>query len=156
MKNKDSFFWRQDTEPKVTKFTPSDQNNFKDVFTGPNEDGAMHVLNISSTDNNTRVIDVYYAPTYTDGNLTTANIVNNGVPLRSNVTIVALEGTSSSFPNPLRLVQSNGQFIASRLLDRDQNFYVQVKAGWSVYVRIVGTHLNTGTFVTVYASGKEF
>ncbi len=149
-KNKEVFFYKEDTS-KITRFIDTTGNNFLEVFVAGSEDSHLFILNITSTDTAAKFIDFYESES---GNVN--NVLTNGVPVKSGVAINIGQGTGTDFPDPIRLMQANGNFIVGRLLDRDQNFYYPVKAGFSIYARIRGTAVTTGRVLSVLAKGKDF
>lgn len=151
-KNTIAYFYKEDSSPTITRFNNSDGQTFKEVFTAGSDDSHLMVMNVSSTDSSARFIDIFIAPTGT----ISANVPTAGVVLKTQVSVNINQGNSSNFPDPLRLIQSNGGFVVSRLLDRDQNFYIPVKSGWSIFVRVSGTAVTLGSQISVLTIAKNF
>lgn len=71
-------------------------------------------------------------------------------------TILAEQGTGTTSANPLRLMQSSdGNQITFRLLDRDQNYYLPLPAGWRLALRL-NTAVDVGEEVAVTVFSRNF
>ncbi len=71
-------------------------------------------------------------------------------------TILAEQGTGLTSANPLRLMQSSdGNQITFRLLDRDQNYYLPLPAGWRLALRL-DTAVDVGEEVAVTVFSRNF
>ena len=58
-------------------------------------------------------------------------------------------------PDPLRLIQAPSGFVVNRVLDRDQNYYIPLPAGWKLRMR-VNVAILAGQTITVLTQRKDF
>ncbi len=124
-------------------------------------DGTGPVEILRAADNDSWVYEVLITSTNTSA-LEGKLIINDGTTaviikqLLSPNNILAEQGTGTTSANPLRLMQSSdGNQITFRLLDRDQNYYLPLPAGWSLYLRL-DTAVDSGEEVLVTVFSRNF
>ena len=134
-KNTTAYFLANQNYTLVT-FTSADSTTTKDLVTASVDDSWVYEVFITSTEGSQVPVTIYLSDGATD------------MPIKSLLTtagVAANQGTSTTAPNPYRLIQSsdnNNIFI--RLLDRDQNYYISLPNGWKLRANM-NSALTSGT-----------
>jgi hypothetical protein len=120
----------------LINFTSADSTSIKDLVSASTEDSWVYEVFITSTEGSQVPITIYLS----DG--------SNDVPIKSLLStagVAANQGTSTSAPNPYRLIQAvDNNNIFVRYLDRDQNYYVLLPNGWKLRAKM-NSALTSGT-----------
>lgn len=146
-KNTTAYFLNKQVLEKTT-FTNADGTTIKSIFTTAtgNEDSWIYDIVITSTAPDAEDATIYLSDGFTDIVIKQLLSPNN---------ILANQGTGASSPNPLRLLQSSdGNQITVRYLDRDQNYFIPVPAGWNLKAKM-NTSIASGT-VTFLVISRNF
>lgn len=141
-KNKEAFFLANDVYTR-TQFVNADGTTIKDICMAGADGSYVYVINITSTDSVARTVTLFL----NDG--------TNDIPIKFAVAVGIQQGNIANLPDPVRLVQSNSGFILGRILDRDQNFYIPLPAGWKLRARMDSSVTN-GTAITFIVHRKDF
>lgn len=153
MKNTTPLFYRRDTPPQVTLFENSDATNFKIIATGGADDSHVFEILIASTDTVARQIEIWKVP---NNNTADANVISTGFPLKISISIPVGQGTTTLFPDPIRLINTNNNFILDRLFDRDQNFYTELPSGWYLMAKMTAGAVSATKWVKTCVKQKDF
>ena len=120
----------------LVNFTSADSTSTKDLVSASADDSWVYEVFITSTEGSQVPITIYLS----DG--------SNDVPIKSLLStagVAANQGTSTSAPNPYRLIQAvDNNNIFVRYLDRDQNYYVLLPNGWKLRAKM-NSALTSGT-----------
>lgn len=140
-KNTTAYFLNKQVLEKTT-FTNADGTTVKSIFTAATEDSWIYDIVITSTAPDAEDATIYLS----DG---TIDIVIKQLLSPNN--ILANQGTGTTSPNPLRLLQSSdGNQITVRYLDRDQNYFIPVPVGWTLRAKMnSGIASGTVTFLVI-------
>jgi hypothetical protein len=134
-KNTTAYFLANQNYTLVT-FTSADSTSTKDLVSASADDSWVYEVFITSTEGSQVPITIYLS----DG--------SNDVPIKSLLStagVAANQGTSTSAPNPYRLIQAvDNNNIFVRYLDRDQNYYVLLPNGWKLRAKM-NSALTSGT-----------
>ena len=134
-KNTTAYFLANQNYTLVT-FTSADSTSTKDLVSASADDSWVYEVFITSTEGSQVPITIYLS----DG--------SNDVPIKSLLStagVAANQGTSTSAPNPYRLIQAvDNNNIFVRYLDRDQNYYVLLPNGWKLRAKM-NNALTSGT-----------
>ena len=134
-KNTTAYFLANQNYTLVT-FTSADSTTTKDLVTASVDDSWVYEIFITSTEGSQVPITIYLS----DG--------SNDVPIKSLLStagVAANQGTSTTAPNPYRLIQAvDNNNIFVRYLDRDQNYYVLLPNGWKLRAKM-NSALTSGT-----------
>lgn len=141
-KNQIPYFLKDDVYTR-TQFLNADTTSIKDICTAGENGSYVYMINITSTDSVARTTTLFL----NDG--------TNDIPIKFGVSIGIQQGNIANLPDPVRLVQSNSGFILGRILDRDQNFYIPLPAGWKLRARMDSSVTN-GTAITFIVHRKDF
>lgn len=140
-KNTTPYLLRTDTIPTRVTFTSADTTKVKDICSAGTEGSYLYEIAITNTEATSRDITLYLY----DG--------SNDIPIKLS-TVAANQGNIITTPDPLILIQPVIGFIAGRLLDRDQNYYLQLPTNYKIRMK-VNTSLTSGT-ITVLTRLKDF
>jgi hypothetical protein len=134
-KNTTAYFLADQNYTLVT-FTSADSTSIKDLVSAAADDSWVYEVFITSTEGSQVPITIYLSDGATD------------MPIKSLLTtsgVAANQGTSTTAPNPYRLIQSSdNNNIFVRLLDRDQNYYISLPNGWKLRAKM-NSALTSGT-----------
>jgi hypothetical protein len=134
-KNTTAYFLANQNYTLVT-FTSADSTSTKDLVSAAADDSWVYEVFITSTESSQVPITIYLSDGATD------------MPIKSLLTtsgVAANQGTTVTAPNPYRLIQSSdNNNIFVRLLDRDQNYYISLPAGWKLRAKM-NSALTSGT-----------
>ena len=125
-----------------TVFQNADTTNIKDICDVGTEGSYVYEISITGTNSATRDITIYLNDGVTD------------IPIKL-ATVAINQGTVIGQPDPLRLIQPSSGAIGSRLLDRDQNYYIPLPLGWKVRMKVNVT-LTAGQTLNVLTHRKDF
>lgn len=125
-KNENAYFL--DTQDyTITNFTSSDGTGIKTIVSGATNDSWVYEIFITMSGQATSVPVQFYLSD-------SADTVNVGLKdLTSTASVNPDQGFSLGYPNPYRMIQgtdNNNMFY--RLLDRDQNYYIPLPAGYKI------------------------
>lgn len=149
-KNTQPFFYKEDKRT-LTFFETADSTNFKQIAVAGADGSHVFEILIASTDTVARQIEFWAAPT-----ATAANAATEGFPLKVSVAIAIGLGTLTAQPDALKLINFSANFINERLLDRDQNYYIALPAGYYLYARQSLGAVTAATKVSVCVIQKDF
>jgi hypothetical protein len=142
-KNTTAFFIEDDRIPSpVATFANADGTTIKDICSAAADGSRLMEILITSTDTAAKDMTLY---------------LNNGsvdIPIKL-ATVAARQGDIITTPDPLRLINSNNNFINGRLLDRDQNYYIPLPAGFKLRAKC-NAAVTAGLQITVLAILKDF
>lgn len=134
-KNTTAYFLANQNYTLVT-FTSADSTTTKDLVTASVDDSWVYEIFITSTEGSQVPITIFLSDGSTD------------VPIKSLLStagVAANQGTSTTAPNPYRLIQAvDNNNIFVRYLDRDQNYYVLLPNGWKLRAKM-NSALTSGT-----------
>lgn len=141
MKNTTPYLLATDNIPARINFTSADGTTAKTICSAGTEGSYLYEIAITSTETTARDITLIFNEGTNDVNMKFA-------------TVAANQGNIISTPDPLRFIQGDSGFIVGRLLERDQNWYLQLPAGCSIKMKI-NTALASGT-ISVLCRLKDF
>lgn len=125
-----------------TLFENTDGTNIKDICSAGTEGSYVYEICVIGTNSTTRDLTFFI------------NNGSNDIPIKF-ITLAINQGNVITTPDPLRLIQSSSGFIACRLLDRDQNYYIPLPSGFKLRMR-VNTTITAGQDITVLVHRKDF
>ncbi len=140
-KNTTAYMFKNDVYNK-TSFEVADGTTIKDIATSGIEGMAVYEILINANTLVAKDIIIY---------------LNDGVqdiPLKY-ASIPAAFGMSNAFPDPSRFIQSPTNFIANRVLDRDQNYCIPLPVGYKLRMKVTSSMVS-GQVLTVITQCKEF
>lgn len=141
-KNKEAYFLSNDVYTR-TQFVNADGTTIKDICTAGADGSYVYMINITSTDTVTRNISLFL----NDG--------VNDIPIKVGIILAINQGNVASTPDPLRLIQANIGFVVTRILDRDQNYYIPLPAGWKLRAR-ADAAISPSSAITILVHRKDF
>lgn len=141
-KNQIPYFLKDDVYTR-TQFVNADATTIKDICTAGADGSYVYIINITSTDTVARTTTLFI----NDG--------TNDIPIKFAVSVGIQQGNIGSLPDPVRLIQANTGFLLGRLLDRDQNYYIPLPAGWKLRARM-DSSVTAATAVTFLVHRKDF
>lgn len=125
-----------------TLFENSDGTNIKDICSAGTEGSYVYEISLTGTNSTTRDVTLFL----NDG--------TNDITIKL-ATVAINQGTIIATPDPLRLIQAPSGFVVNRVLDRDQNYYIPLPAGWKLRMR-VNVAILAGQTITVLTQRKDF
>lgn len=140
-KNTTAFFTKQERIPTRVTFANADGTNIKDICSAGADDSRLMEVLITSTDSAVKEMTFYL----NDG--------TNDIPIKL-CSIAINQGNVIATPDPVRLINSTN-FINGRLMDRDQNYYLALPAGYKLRAKC-NSAVTAATAITVLAILKDF
>jgi hypothetical protein len=140
-KNTTPYLLQNDVYTRQT-FVNADGTTEKIICSAGTEGSYLYMINISADINAARdmVLVIH------DG--------TNSTPIKF-LTVGINQGNTIASPDPIRLLQADANFIVGRLLDRDQNYYIPLPAGFSIRARMISA-VPSGQTIVVNTHRKDF